>query len=138
MLGDSGRKKRGSGAAPFSKVKNDYLGSGAGDPVGAGALGALSDGDGGAAEGAGLGGRGGRPDMMSFTCSASIVSHSINALVIASTLSRFSSISRRASEYCSSMILRISASTFCIVASDKLLCVVMERPRNTSPSFSPY
>ena len=34
------------------------------------------------------------------------------------------------------MIMRISASTFCIVTSETFLCVVIERPRNTSPSFS--
>ena len=31
----------------------------------------------------------------------------------------------------------LSASTFCSVASDTFLCVVMDRPRKTSPSFSP-
>ena len=36
------------------------------------------------------------------------------------------------------MMRRISASTCCSVVSDTLLCVVTERPRNTSPSFSPY
>lgn len=85
-----------------------------------------------------LGGLGARPSMMSVICSASSVSHSSNAFAITSILSRFSSISRRANAYCSSIIRRISASTFCIVASDTFLCVVMERPRNTSPSFSPY
>src|SRR5688572_1218277 len=85
----------------------------------------------------GLGARGGLPAMMSFSWSASSVSHSSSARVIASTLSRFSSSSRRASLYCSSMMRLISESTFCSVDSETFLCVVMERPRNTSPSFSP-
>ena len=37
-----------------------------------------------------------------------------------------------------SMMRRISASTFCMVASDTFLCVWIERPRKISPSFSPY
>ena len=56
----------------------------------------------------GFGGRGGRPAMMSSIWSASSVSHSSSALAIASTLSRLSSSSLRASAYCSSMIRRIS------------------------------
>src|SRR5688500_19281867 len=83
-----------------------------------------------------LGARGGLPAMMSFSCSASSVSHSSSALAIASTLSRFSSSSRRASLYCSSTMRRISWSTFCKVVSETFLCVVIERPRNTPPSFS--
>src|SRR3954452_24148785 len=85
----------------------------------------------------GLGGRGGLPSMMSEIWSASIVSHSSSALVIASTLSRLSSKSLRATRYCWSMMRRISASTFCMVASDTFLCVWIERPRKISPSFSP-
>src|SRR6185295_12979162 len=86
----------------------------------------------------GLGGRGGLPPMMSLIWSASMVSHSSSALVITSTLSRFSSSRRRASAYCWSMIARTSLSTDFIVSSDMFWCVVTWRPRNTSPSFSPY
>ena len=45
----------------------------------------------------GFGGRGGLPSRMSLIWSESIVSHSSNAFVIASTLSRFSTIRRFAS-----------------------------------------
>src|SRR6185295_2534950 len=76
--------------------------------------------------------------MMSLIWSASMVSHSSSALVITSTLSRFSSSRRRASAYCWSMIARTSLSTDFIVSSDMFWCVVTWRPRNTSPSFSPY
>ncbi len=86
----------------------------------------------------GFGGRGGLPAMISAIWSESIVSSSSSALAIASTLSRLSSSSFRATAYCWSMILRISWSTFCIVASDTFFCVVIDRPRKTSPSFSPY
>src|ERR1051325_7089197 len=48
----------------------------------------------------GLGGRGGLPSMMSPIWSASIVSHSSSALVMASTLSRLSSRRVRAARYC--------------------------------------
>ena len=113
-----------------------HLGSGAGVPVGAGALGPLSRGL-GTTFGEGFGGRGGRPCMMSSIWSASIVSHSSSALAIASTLSRFSSSRRRARRYCVSMMRRISPSTFCMVASETFLCVVIERPRKISLSFSP-
>ena len=50
-------------------------------PVSAGALGGAL---------VGLGGRGALPSMMSLIWSASMVSHSISAAVIASTLSRLS------------------------------------------------
>ena len=75
--------------------------------------------------------------MMSAIWSASIVSSSSSAFAIASTFSRLSSRSLRATAYWESMILRISSSTFCIVDSDTFFCVVTDRPRNTSPSFSP-
>ena len=74
--------------------------------------------------------------MMSSICSASMVSHSSSVLAIVCILSWFSVISLRASAYWSSMMRRISLSTFCIVASDTLTWRVTERPRNTSPSFS--
>ena len=74
--------------------------------------------------------------MMSSTWPASSVSYSSSAAAIASTLSRLSSMSFLASAYCSSMMRRISRSTFCIVASDTFFCVAIERPRKTSPSFS--
>src|SRR5690348_9333089 len=96
----------------------------------------LSLGDGGFA-GTGLGGRGGLPAMMSPIWSESSVSHSRSAFVIISTLSRLSSRSFLASAYCSSMMRRISWSIFCIVDSEMFLCVVIERPTKTSPSFSP-
>src|SRR6185436_4583493 len=91
----------------------------------------------GACEPEGFGGRGGLPDMMSAICSASRVSNSSSAAAIASTLSRFSSRSLRATPYCLSMMRRISESTFCMVASETFLCVWIERPRKISPSFSP-
>jgi hypothetical protein len=86
----------------------------------------------------GFGGRGGLPAMMSPICSASIVSNSSSALAIASTMSRFSSMSLRASAYCRSMMPRISASTLRIVSSDMLTVRVIARPRKISPSFSAY
>ena len=52
-----------------------------------------------AGAGAGFGGRGGLPDMMSSICSASIVSNSSSAFAIASTLSRLSSRILRATAY---------------------------------------
>src|SRR5918999_4208747 len=85
----------------------------------------------------GLGGRGGLPAMMSPIWSASMVSHSSRVFAISSTLSRFSSSSLLARRYCTSMMRRLSASAFCMVASEKFLWVVIERPRKISLSFSP-
>ena len=83
-----------------------------------------------------LGGRGGLPDMMSSIWSESIVSHSSSAAAIACILSWLSSMSLRAIAYCSSMMRRMTRSTFRIVSSDIVVVLVTERPRKTSPSFS--
>jgi hypothetical protein len=83
-----------------------------------------------------LGVRGGLPDMMSSIWSESIVSHSSSAAAIACILSWLSSISFLAMAYCSSMMRRITRSTFLIVSSDIVVVLVTERPRKTSPSFS--
>src|SRR5690606_23599 len=82
-----------------------------------------------------LGGRGARPSMMSSIWSESMVSHSSSAAAMASILSRLPSMMLRATVYCSSMILRISWSTFCMVDSDTCVVLVTLRPRKTSPSF---
>ena len=83
-----------------------------------------------------LWGLGVRPAMMSLSWSLSMVSHSNKALAMACILSWFSSINWRAKAYWRSMMLRTSASTFCMVASLILVVLVTERPKNTSPSFS--
>ncbi|CPL19775.1 Uncharacterised protein [Bordetella pertussis] len=85
-----------------------------------------------------LGGRGGRSLTMSSIWSASMVSHSSSAEVITSTRARLSSRILRATPYCSSMMRRISLSTFCMVASETCVVLVTLRPRKTSPSFSAY
>src|SRR5256885_5780955 len=76
--------------------------------------------------------------MMSSSCSASMVSQSSMALAMACILSELSSISLRASPYCSSMMRRTSWSTFCIVCSLMLLVLLIERSEeHTSELQSP-
>ena len=84
----------------------------------------------------GFGTRGDLPCMMSSTCSrrasptrAASVRHHLDLVAVV-----FDQLA--AQPYCSSIMRRISRSTFCMVASDTFFCVAIERPRNTSPSFS--
>ena len=74
--------------------------------------------------------------MMSPIWSESMVSNSSSAAAIASTLSRLSSSSLRATAYCVSMMLRISVSILSSVSPDTLVVRVIERPRKISPSSS--